>query len=102
MTKHTMTQIKPLGNRVLAKRLEQEPTLKGGIILPDSAKKKQEVAEVIACGPGSLSKDGQLLMMPVKVGDKILLDKYSAQEIQFNDQDFIIIKADDIVAIVQE
>ena len=102
MTKHTMTQIKPLGNRVLAKRIEQEPTLKGGIILPDSAKKKQEVAEVIACGPGSLSKDGQLLAMPVKVGDKILLDKYSAQDIQFNDQDFIIIKADDIVAIVQE
>jgi chaperonin GroES len=102
MTKHTMTQLKPLGNRVLAKRLEQEKTLKGGIILPDSAKKKQEIAEVIACGPGSLSKDGHLIPMPIKVGQKILLDKYSAQEIQFNDEDFIIIKADDVVAIVEE
>lgn len=102
MTKHTMTEIKPLGNRVLAKRKEQEKTLRGGIILPDSAKKKQEVAEVIACGPGAFSKDGHLLPMPVKVGDFILLDKYSAQEIQLNDEEFIIIKADDIVAIVQE
>lgn len=102
MTKHTMTEIKPLGNRVLAKRIEQEKPLKGGIILPDSAKKKQEVAEVIACGPGGLSKDGHLIPMPVKVGDKILLDKYSCLDIQFNDQDLIIIKADDIVAIVEE
>lgn len=102
MTKHTTTQIMPLGNRVLAKRIEQEKTLKGGIILPDSAKKKQEIAEVIACGPGIHSKDGQLIAMPVKVGDKILLDKYSAQEFQHNDQEFIMIKADDIVAIVQE
>ena len=102
MVKNTTIQIKPLGNRVLAQRLEQEQTLKGGIILPDSAKKKQETAVVLACGPGSLSKDGDLVAMPVKVGDKILLDKYSAQEIQFNDEDFIIIKADDIVAIVQE
>ena len=102
MTKHTMTQLKPLGNRVLAKRIEQEKTLKGGIILPDSAKKKQEIAEVIACGPGSLSKDGHLVPMPVKVGDKILLDKCGTQEINFNDEDYIIIKADDIVAVVQE
>ena len=102
MTKHTMTQLKPLGNRVLAKRVEQETTLKGGLILPDSAKKKQEIAQVIACGPGILDKEGNLLPMPVKAGDKILLDKYSAQDIQFNDEDFIIIKADEIVAIVQE
>lgn len=102
MTKHTMMHIKPLGNRVLAKRLEQEKTLKGGLILPDSAKKKQEIAEVIACGPGIHSKDGHLIAMPVKVGDKILLDKYSAQDFQYNDEEFIMIKSDDIVAIVQE
>jgi chaperonin GroES len=102
MTQQTTTQLRPLGNRVLAKRLEQETTLKGGLILPDSAKKKQELAEVIACGPGALNKEGHLIAMPVKVGDKILTDKYSAQDIQFNDQDFIIIKADEIVAIVEE
>ncbi len=102
MTQHTMTHIKPLGNRVLAKRVEAQSKLKGGLILPDSAKKQQEIAEVIACGPGIHSKEGHLLAMPVKVGDKILLDKYSAQEFQFNDETFIMIKSDDIVAIVQE
>ena len=104
MAQQTEKKIKlqPLGHRVIAERLEQQETFKGGIILPDSAKKKQEVAEVIACGPGAFSKDGHLIPMPVKVGDTILLDKYSAQDIQFNDEDFIIIKADDIVAIVQE
>jgi chaperonin GroES len=101
MTKDTLTHLKPLGNRVLAKRLEQEKILKGGLILPDSAQKKQEIAEVIACGPGIFSKEGTLIKMPVKIGDHILLDKYSAQEIEFNDENFIIIKADDIVAIVE-
>jgi chaperonin GroES len=102
MTKQTMTQIKPLGNRVLAKRLEAEPTVKGGIILPDSAKKKQELATVIACGPGSLDKNGQLIPMPVKVGDTILMDKYAPIEFKHQDEDFIMIKLDDIIAIIEE
>ena len=92
--------INPLGNRVVAKRLEQEETLKGGIILPDSAKKKQETAEVVAVGPGALTTDGKILPMPVKVGDKILMDKYSGQEITLDDEDFVIVRADDIVAII--
>jgi len=103
MTKQmTTVHLRPLGNRVLAKRLEQEKTLKGGIILPDSAKKKQEMAEVLAIGPGTVLKDGSIAPMPVKVGDKILMDKYSAQEVTVNDEEFIMIKADDIVAIVEE
>ncbi len=97
----TKTSLKPLGNRVLAKRLEQEDKLKGGIILPDSAKKKQETAIVIAVGPGAPNKEGKILPMPVQVGDKILMDKYSGQEVTVNDEEFIIVKADDIVAIIQ-
>jgi len=97
----TKTNLKPLGNRVLAKRLDQEEKLKGGIILPDSAKKKQETAVVVAVGPGALNKEGKVQPMPVQVGDKILIDKYSPQEVTINDEEFVIVKADDIVAIIQ-
>ncbi len=93
--------LKPLGNRVLAKRLDPEEKLKGGIILPDSAKKKQETALVIAIGPGIHNKEGKLQPMPVQVGDKILMDKYSGQEVTLNEEEFVIVKADDIVAIIQ-
>jgi chaperonin GroES len=86
---------------VLAKRLEQEEKLKGGLILPDSAKKKQEIALVIAVGPGLPNKEGKLQPMPVQVGDKILMDKYSGQEVTLHDEEFVIVKADDIVATIQ-
>ncbi len=94
--------LKPLGNRVLVKRLEQEETVKGGIILPDSAKKKQESGKVIAVGPGKPSEDGTLQAMPVQVGDIILMDKYSGQEITLDDEEFVIVKADDIIAIINQ
>lgn len=92
--------LKPLGNRVLAQRSEPQETMKGGIILPDSAKKKQETAKVVAVGPGQVTKDGKTLPMPVQVGDIILMDKYGSQEVTIDDEDFVIVKADDIIAIV--
>ncbi len=95
------TTLKPLGNRVLAKRVEKEETLKGGIILPDTAKQKKESAQVIAVGPGKELENGKLSPMPVKVGDTILMDKYSGQEVTINDEEYIILKADDIIAIIQ-
>lgn len=98
----TKTQLKPLGNRVLLRRLEPEETLKGGIILPDSAKKKQEQAEVIAIGPGKKDKDGKLVPMPVKTGDIVLMEKYTGQEVTIDDEEFVIVKADDLIAIVQK
>lgn len=94
------TTLKPLGNRVLAKRLQQEETLKGGIILPDSAKKKQETATVIAVGPGIPNKEGKLVPPPVSVGDTILMDKYAGQEVTIDDEEYVIVRADDIIAIV--
>lgn len=93
--------LQPLGNRVLVKRTEQEQTLKGGIILPDTAKTKQETAEVVAIGNGSTTSDGKKIPMPVNVGDIILMDKYSGQEVTIDDEEFVILKADDIIAIVQ-
>lgn len=96
----TKTTLTPLGSRVLAKRLEQEEKLKGGIILPDSAKKKQETALVVAVGTGVQGKDGIVHPIPVQAGDKILLDKYSGQEITLNDEEFVIVKSEDIIAVV--
>lgn len=94
--------LKPLGSRVLVQRLEPEETMKGGIILPDSAKKKQESARVIAVGTGKKLEDGKELPMPVKVGDVVLMDKYSGQEVTVDDEEYIIVKSEDIIAIIEE
>jgi len=98
----TKVKLQPLGNRVLVQRLEEEEKLKGGILLPDSAKKKQEQATIIAVGTGKNDKEGNPIEMPVKVGDIILMEKYSGQEIKIDDEEFVILKADDIIAIVNK
>ncbi len=95
-------QLRPLKDRVLVRRLKAEEKLKGGILLPDTAKKKQEQAEVIAIGTGKKDTSGNTIPLPVKVGDIILMDKYSGQEIQLDDEEYIIVRADDIVAIVEK
>jgi chaperonin GroES len=96
------TKLQPLGNRVLVRRLAAEEKLKGGIILPDTAKKKQEQAQVVAIGTGKKDKNGTLIPIPVKVGDTILMEKYSGQEVILNDEEFVILRADDIIAIVEK
>lgn len=93
---------RPLGNRVLLRRLAAEETLKGGIILPDAAKKKQEQAEVIAIGTGKKDKNGQLIPIHVKAGDIVLLEKYSGQEVTLNNEDYVIVRADDLIAIIEK
>lgn len=98
----TQKKLQPLGNRVLLRRLEAEETLKGGIILPDSAKKKQEQAEVVAIGTGKKDKSGNAIPIPVKVGDIVLMEKYSGQEVTVEDEEFIITQADDIIAIIEK
>jgi len=94
--------LRPLGQRVIAQRLEKEETLKGGIILPDTAKKKQETVKVLAVGPGKAGKDGKLIPCPVKVGDVVLMDKYAGQEVTLDDEEYLILQADDIIAIIEE
>lgn len=94
--------LRPVGNRVLVRRLEAEETLKGGIILPDTAKKKQEQAEIVAIGTGKKDKDGTLHPIPVAIGDIILMDKYSGQEVTVNDEEYIIVRADDIIAVIEK
>ncbi|MFI0435007.1 MAG: co-chaperone GroES [Parachlamydiaceae bacterium] len=95
-------KLKPLGNRVLVRRLDAEEKLKGGIILPDTAKKKQEQAEVVAIGSGKKDKNGTLIPMPVKISDIILMEKYSGQEVTLDDEEFVILRADDIIAIIEK
>jgi chaperonin GroES len=99
--KETKIELKPLGNRVLVRRLEEKENVKGGIILPDTAKKKQEMTEVVAVGPGKKTPEGKLLPMLVKVGDVVLVDKYAGQEITLNDEEFVVVRGDDIVAIIE-
>lgn len=98
----TAVKFRPLGNRVLVRRLAAEEKLKGGIILPDTAKKKQEQAEVIAIGTGKKDKNGNPLPIPVKIGDIILMEKYSGQEVKLNEEEYVILRADDIIAIVEK
>lgn len=96
------TSMRPLGNRVLLRRLAAEETLKGGIILPGNAKKKQEHAEVIAIGTGKKDKNGQLIPIPVKVGDIVLIEKYSEQEVTLDGEDYVIARGEDLIAIIEK
>ncbi|MGI6777977.1 MAG: co-chaperone GroES [Acetivibrionales bacterium] len=92
--------IKPLGERVVIKMLETEETTKSGIVLPGSAKEKPQVAEIIAVGPGGIV-DGKEVKMEVKVGDKVLISKYSGTEVKLDNEEYTILKQSDILAIVE-
>lgn len=93
--------LRPLGNRVLLRRLAAEETLKGGLILPDNAKKKQEQAEVVAIGTGAKDKNGNLIPITVKTGDIVLIEKYSGQDVTLNDEEYVIARADDLIAVIE-
>ena len=93
--------IRPLADRVVLKRLEAEETTKSGIVLAGSAKEKPQEAEVVAVGSGSVSSDGKEIKMEVKVGDKVLISKYSGTEVKVNSEEYIIVKQEDILAVVE-
>jgi chaperonin GroES len=92
--------IRPLGDRVVIKRLESEEITKGGIVLAGTAKEKPQEAEVVAVGPGTYSH-GREIKMEVKVGDKVLFSKFSGTEVKFEGQEYIILKQEDILAIIE-
>ena len=94
-------KLRPLGDRVVVKALEQKEVKKGGIIIPDTAKEKPQEGEVIAVGKGKTTDDGKLIAMDVKVGDKILYGKYSGTEIKINDVEYLIMKEEDVFGIVR-
>lgn len=92
--------IKPLGDRVVIKMLESQETTKSGIVLPGSAQEKPQMAEVLAVGPGGLV-DGKEVRMEVKVGDKIIYSKYAGTEVKIDDVEYIIVRQNDILAVVE-
>ena len=94
-------KIQPLADRIMVKVLEAEEKTKGGIVLPDTAKEKPQEAEVIAIGKGKVSDEGKTIPPEVKVGDKILFGKYSGTEIRIDDKEYLILKEEDILAIVK-
>ncbi len=92
--------VKPLGDRVVIKNMEMEETTKSGIVLPGSAKEKPQVAEVLAVGPGGMV-DGKEVTMNVSVGDKVIFSKYAGTEIKIDGEELIIVRQNDILAIVE-
>ena len=92
--------IRPLHDRVLVKRLEAEEQVRGGIIIPDTAKEKPQEAEVVAVGPGKLTDEGNRQPMDVNAGDRILIGKCSGSEIKIDDTEYVILREDEILAVV--
>lgn len=92
--------IKPLGDRVVIKRLEAEETTKSGIIVTGTAKERPQEAEVVAVGPGAIV-DGKRTEMEVKIGDKVLYSKYAGTEVKFEGEEYTILRKDDILAIIE-
>ena len=93
-------KMKPLADRVVVKTSEADEQVKGGIIIPDTAKEKPQQGEVVAVGPGKISDAGSLMKMEVKVGDKVLYGKYSGTEVTVDDQELLIMRESDILAII--
>lgn len=96
-----MTTIRPLHDRVLVKRLEQEEKTAGGIIIPDSAKEKPQQGEIIAVGAGARDEQGRIVPLDVKVGDVVLFGKWSGTEVKIDGQELLVMKESDIIGVLE-
>ena len=94
-------KIQPLGDRVVIEVLEAKEKTKGGIVLPETAKEKPQEGKVVAAGKGKVSEDGKVMPLEVKVGDKVLYGKYSGTEVNIDEKEYLIVKEEDILAIVK-
>jgi len=94
-------KIRPLNDRILVKRLEEEETTAGGIIIPDSAKENPAEGEIVAVGPGKMNDAGERAAMDVKVGDRVLFSKYGGTDIKYDGDDFLIMREDDILGVIE-
>ena len=95
-------KVKPLGDRILVKRIEEAEKTKGGIIIPDTAKEKPIQGKVIAAGKGKVNDEGKLIPIEVKKGDKILFGKYSGTEVKIDDEEHLIMREDDVLGIIED
>jgi chaperonin GroES len=96
----TATEIKPLADRVVVKALEESEQMRGGLYIPDTAKEKPQQGEVVAVGPGKLTDDGKRIEMELKVGDKVLYGKYSGTEVTVDNEQVLILRESDVLAVV--
>ena len=94
-------KIRPLHDRILVKRVEEKEVLKGGIIIPDTAKEKPQEGKVIAVGGGKVGDDGKKIPLDVKGGDRILFGKYSGNEVKIEDEEYVIMREEDVLAILE-
>jgi len=94
-------KVRPLHDRILIKRIEEKETVKGGIIIPDTAKEKPQEAEVIAVGNGKKTEEGKIVPLDVKAGDRILFGKYSGTEIKLDGEELLIIREDEVLGVLE-
>ena len=95
-------KFRPLHDRVVVKRIEQEEKTKGGIIIPDTAKEKPQEGEVIAVGPGGRNEDGEIVPLDVKAGDRVLFGKWSGTEVKIDGEELLIMKESDLLGIIDK
>ena len=100
MARGTKTTLRPLRDRVLVKRLEEQDEKHGSLIIPDTAKEKPQEGKVIAVGPGRVTDDGKNFPLAVKAGDRILFGKYSGSEVTLNGEEYLVMKEDDVLGIL--
>ena len=93
--------VRPLHDRLLVKRVEEKESVKGGIIIPDTAKEKPQEGEVIAAGHGKKTEEGKVIPLDVKAGDRILFGKYSGTEIKLDDQEYLILREDEVLGVLE-
>ena len=94
--------LRPMQDRIIVKRVDEETKTAGGIFIPDTAKEKPQQGEVVAVGKGKKTEDGKIIPMDVKVGDKVLFGKYAGTEIKLEGQDYLIMREDDILGVVEK
>jgi len=95
-------KIKPLNDRILVKRLDEETKTKGGIIIPDTAKEKPAQGEVIAVGDGKMGDDGKRIPLQVKKGDRVLFSKYGGTEVKIDEEEYLVMREDDVLGIIEK
>ena len=92
--------VRPLADRILVRRIEEQETIRGGIIIPDTAKEKPQEGEVVAIGPGRMTDDGKRIAMDVKKGDRVLIGKYSGTEVKIDGTEYVILREEDVLGVL--
>jgi chaperonin GroES len=96
------SRIRPLGDRILVKRVEEAESMQGGIYIPDTAKEKPTQGEIIAVGPGKRADDGTITKLEVKPGDRVLMSKYAGTEVKIDGDEYLILREDDVLGILEK